>query len=305
MGWLKPATQELDFVSIGNLEHRPLREALLDTWGAAAASAWEGYQAHGRGYVVIHTVENRVWFTPTETEHFRSLSDDDHRMLRRLCSQYNPAREIVIMTWGFRKKRPWRELHNEAFLAIMATPPGMHDPPIQAEIKQKLDALREYTYASYQQPAQQYALRQEGLDPDKEPFVNTDRGWQRLHFALKENWESLAAAAWRGYQQSGRGAVVANFASYDFKFVALDATRDDPKWQEDPWPQVLRFIQQYNPQREVIFVTTATHDGRDLSLTHYISREPTPRGHMSPPEASGQGQPWRERHQKGLDPDAV
>jgi hypothetical protein len=286
MGWLKPATRELDYVLISDSEHRPLREALLDTWGAAAANAWEGYQAQGRGYVVIQINKHRVWFTPTETEHFRSLTDDDHRMLRRLCSQYNPAREIVIMTWGFRKKRPWRELHTEVFLAIMATPPGMHDPPIEFETKQQIDAVGEFLTARHQQSEQLHALQREGLDPNEEPFVNTDTGWQRLRFVLDENWVGLAAAAWRGYQQSGRGAVVANFASYDFRFVAVDAVRGDDARQEDPWPEVLRYIQQYNPQREVVLVTTATQDGRDMHLSLHISLLQTPRGGMSPPEAA-------------------
>jgi hypothetical protein len=140
------------------------------------------------------------------------------------------------------------------------------------------------------QPGQQHALQQEGLDPNEEPFVHTDTGWQRLHFVLNENWVGLAAAAWRGYQQSGRGAVVANFVSYNYTFVALDEIRGDPEWQEDSWPEVLGFIQQYNPQREIVFVTTATQDGRDLHLSFYTSVLEPPRGGVSPPEASAQMQ---------------
>jgi len=79
----------------------------------------------------------------------------------------------------------------------------------------------------------------------------------------------------------------------------------DPAWQEDPWPEVLSFIQQYNPEREIVFVTTASRDGRDPRQMLQISLLQPPRGGMSPPEAAGQRQPRRERQEKGLDPDAV
>jgi len=117
--------------------------------------------------------------------------------------------------------------------------------------------------------------------PIDEPFVETEAGWRLLQEVVNQNWEGLAAAAWAGYQQDGRGVLWADFVSYDFRFAGLDVVRGVPEWRE-----VLKLCQQYDAQRQVVFMTRVTRGrGRNVHLSDFMSLLDTPRGSMSPPEA--------------------
>jgi hypothetical protein len=284
-----------------------LDEVFADAWQGIAAAAWEGYQTTGRGFVIVGFNPLHIDYRTIADMERWSNSNREIAEFRQHLSRYKPDREVLALVKDYaNNEKEARAGGGQWPLLTVPTPPGSPTPS-QAHERQRIPAAgREYILARQQQTEQAHALLQEGLDPDKEPFVYTDTGWQRLHFVLRENWESVAAAAWRGYQQFGRGTVIANFVSYDHGYFALDEIRDDDRqWQEDPWPEVLGHMQQYNPQRELVFVTKATGDGRDMRQSLYISREPTPRGALSPPEAAGQMQPWRERQERGLDPDSV
>jgi hypothetical protein len=286
MGWFRRSGGAPEFV-MTDTGWQPFDDVMADAWSQVAAAAWEGYESSGRGFVI-------VGFNPLHIDYHNMARAEKWLepgpMLREhqgYCSCYKPDREVLTVVKGCANNAKEARAGADRWLLLtVPTPPGSPKPPQAREMQRVSAAAREYLSARQQQSEQLNALQQEGLDPDEEPFVQTDTGWLRLHFVVEQNWRNLAAAAWRGYQQLGRGTVVANFVSYDHGFFALDEIGDDRQWQEDPWPEVLRHMQQYDPQRELVFVTKATGDGRDMRQSLYIARMQTPEGDVSPPKAA-------------------
>jgi hypothetical protein len=133
-------------------------------------------------------------------------------------------------------------------------------------------------------------------EQQEEEFVQTDAGWQPLQEAINKNWIGLAATAWGGYQQLGRGVVVvSDFASYEFGFSPAGSVSDDPEWPELR-AEVLRLCHQYTPEREVVFTTEVTRGhGRDSRQSQLVTVLQTPQGGTSPPEALAQIQAFEQR----------
>src|SRR5215213_2772236 len=82
-------------------------------------------------------------------------------------------------------------------------------------------------------------------------FVMTDSGWQRLDDVMAHAWSQVAAAAWEGYQSSGRGLVSLWFNPQRMQYVtiadAVSQLGDDPKSVA-----IRRDGSRYRPDREVL-----------------------------------------------------
>src|SRR5215218_10121990 len=81
----------------------PFTDAVGALWEVIAATAWEGYQSSGRGFVYVDFITETIGYIP-ERELTQLLLRKNQiyaaRMSEDLLSRYKPEREIVIMTRG-------------------------------------------------------------------------------------------------------------------------------------------------------------------------------------------------------------
>ena len=94
---------------------------------------------------------------------------------------------------------------------------------------------------------------------------------------IRHNWLLLAAEAWRGFREHGRGAILIDL-NHGMAPVACYRTRlSDVLSSAWPSVRIARQIRHYNPRREAIFLVLRDDD----TITTYRLAG---RG-MSPPDA--------------------
>jgi hypothetical protein len=117
---------------MGRLHERPpddrdLLAALLPLWEILAAFAWEGYCKLGRGIVCLSNEAQTVMLTYVEPGLSRDFLAQvmgvqdavQHTVLSFATKQYNPDREIVVVT-------PFR---GQVCVLVLAPPAGRQTPP--------------------------------------------------------------------------------------------------------------------------------------------------------------------------------
>jgi hypothetical protein len=106
---------------------------------------------------------------------------------------------------------------------------------------------------------------------------------------IDANWDQLAAMAWHGYQQKGRGFIGLDlniFYQQAPHSAALGAHTSGRRFFEfisterflDGSPELTKAIAEYDPERSVIFCFRwQPGDGRERNHVHETTREPFPK----------------------------
>jgi hypothetical protein len=94
---------------------------------------------------------------------------------------------------------------------------------------------------------------------------------------IRRNWLLLAAAAWRGFLQQGRGAILIDLSLGMMPVACYRTWLSDALSSAWPSARIARQIRDYNPRHEAIFLVLRDDD----TITTYCLA-----GHgMSPPDA--------------------
>jgi hypothetical protein len=164
-------------------------------------------------------------------------------------------------------------------------------------------------------------------------FVLTPEGWRPLQEVMHDEWRRLAATAWEGHYQSGRGFLKIDFSTGSFDFIPIsDFLRflEERGKDEIRKSQATRQLQdqcsRYKPDREIIVDLRGARDAkaaRAFETEVFVAVVTTPPGLPSPPHAyemqrmtsaarehvsalqQQRDQVYGERSQKGLDSDIV
>jgi len=139
-------------------------------------------------------------------------------------------------------------------------------------------------------------FRRNNALPEDEPYVNTKTNWRPLQSVVDEGWPSLAAAAWSGFMEHGRGAVIADFFEEELHYAVAAAMGGDPNMKK-----LLDLCRRYNPRGEIVLGTMVIpRFGHENEARMLITVLHPPRDAPPPPKAAAYLQYAEAQHQRWI-----
>jgi hypothetical protein len=94
-------------------------------------------------------------------------------------------------------------------------------------------------------------------------------GRERLEAFVRENWAALAACAWSGYTQQGRGGLLIGWYAVEAWEAGQSVTLTPHYVTFSEVPRFERLIESYEPEKEIIVAATGAGQG-----PHSVDPEP-------------------------------
>jgi hypothetical protein len=101
----------------------------------------------------------------------------------------------------------------------------------------------------------------------------------RVADLLMTSWILIAAGAWEGYRDSGRGFVYWDFDDDSMRYIPASVPQF-ASTSEKRWRDAQRLVKEYNPETEIVIVL---NNFVANTLTTIV--QPTPEEMPTPPEA--------------------
>ncbi len=159
-GRKKEQTEEEPFVQT-DTGWRPLQEAVNTNWLGLAATAWIGFQREGRGAVWADFAAYDFRFASVDV--LRDIPEWPGVL--QLANQYNPKREVVLVTTVTRGRGD--AIHLSDLVTLLHTPRGVKSPPEAAVFMQRAEETHQvYTRMQTMKRDLDEEWRREALDPD-------------------------------------------------------------------------------------------------------------------------------------------
>ena len=142
MGWFRRSDGAPEFV-MTDTGWKLFDDVVADAWPLIAATAWEGYQSSGHGFVL-------VGFNPPHMD-YRTIEDAKRWLdsgsrvaeFQREISRYKPDREVLMLVQGCAKNKKEASA-GESFTQFLyvRTPKGLPDPPAASKHRRLMEAVR-------------------------------------------------------------------------------------------------------------------------------------------------------------------
>jgi hypothetical protein len=94
---------------------------LVESWIPLAARAWEGYQASGRGLLLLDYEDDTIRYVPAAMPEFAASREKEWRDAQRLVKEYDPKNDVVLMLNNF--------FPNTMTAVMQPTPEAFPTPP--------------------------------------------------------------------------------------------------------------------------------------------------------------------------------
>jgi hypothetical protein len=238
-------------------------------WDYIAAASWSGFLNEGKGAVAVLSLHSpssdqlkvEYWSLEKLSQSFNLASQ------KQMFDEYDPKTQVVILI-----------VQADGQLCVYwvsrtPTPPQAH----------------EIRLVNQHKPG--------NLPMAYNPLPLGSDTPERQKEYLYEKWSQLAALAWDGYQNNGRGAVVMSADTTDivadktyFSFanesMLIEVLRNEPALAD-----LQRMLQNYDPEKQIVVLVQRT----DRGFSMY-----TLGGYPSPPEAYTIHEEMEETHNLGI-----
>ncbi len=83
------------------IRRRQVSAYIKDNWEQLSAMAWDGYQKHGRGFLLLDNLPSPIFAYANATMLVSEEQKDQHiiKTLADMVDSYNPETEVIIVFW--------------------------------------------------------------------------------------------------------------------------------------------------------------------------------------------------------------